>query len=103
MFQDTEVSEETILKEGHQGTTPTKFGLIWFNGFGGEDLIVCHLSYVHHIHCTFEGKQLFISLSDSKLKGHVNFCHHLLSVLNHVLLFTAKQNSETYLEGTSVM
>lgn len=39
MFQDTEVSEETILKEGHQGITPTKFGLTWFSGFGGEDLM----------------------------------------------------------------
>ena len=31
---------DTILKGTHPGTIPTRFGLIWFSGFRGEDLNV---------------------------------------------------------------
>jgi hypothetical protein len=31
---------DTILKGTHPGTTPARFGLIWFSGFRGEDLNV---------------------------------------------------------------
>jgi hypothetical protein len=31
---------DTILKGDHPKTIPAKFGLIWFNGFRGEDLNV---------------------------------------------------------------
>jgi hypothetical protein len=29
---------DTIWKGNHPGTIPTRFGLIWFSGFRGEDL-----------------------------------------------------------------
>jgi hypothetical protein len=31
---------DTIFKGNHTGTTPARFGLIWFSGFRGEDLNV---------------------------------------------------------------
>jgi hypothetical protein len=31
---------DTFLKGTHPGTIPARFGLIWFNGFRGEDLNV---------------------------------------------------------------
>jgi hypothetical protein len=31
---------DTIFKGTHQGTIPTRFGLIWFSGFRGDDLNV---------------------------------------------------------------
>jgi hypothetical protein len=31
---------DTILKETHPNTIPTRFGLIWFSSFRGEDLNV---------------------------------------------------------------
>jgi hypothetical protein len=30
---------DTILKETHTGTIPARFGLIWFSGCRGEDLL----------------------------------------------------------------
>ena len=30
---------DTILKGTHTGTIPARFGLIWFSGFRGEDVI----------------------------------------------------------------
>jgi hypothetical protein len=30
---------DTILKGTHTGTIPARFGLIWFSGFRGEDLL----------------------------------------------------------------
>jgi hypothetical protein len=39
---------DTVLKGTHPGTIPARFGLIWFSGFRGEDLIV---------HCCFSVSQ----------------------------------------------
>jgi hypothetical protein len=39
---------DTILKGDHPKTIPAKFGLIWFNGFRGEDLNVKALDGLLH-------------------------------------------------------
>jgi hypothetical protein len=31
---------DTLLKGTHPGTIPARFGLIWFSGFRGEDLLL---------------------------------------------------------------
>jgi hypothetical protein len=31
---------DTILKGTHPGTIPARFGLIWFSGFRGEDIVI---------------------------------------------------------------
>jgi hypothetical protein len=41
---------DTILKGTHPGTIPTRFGLIWFSGFRGEDLNVIFYQNMPNLH-----------------------------------------------------
>jgi hypothetical protein len=38
------------LKGTHPGTIPARFGLIWFNGFRGEDLNVIFYQNMPNLH-----------------------------------------------------
>ena len=40
----------TILKGTHPGTSPARFGLIWFSGFRGEDLNVIFYQNMPNLH-----------------------------------------------------
>jgi hypothetical protein len=40
----------SILKGNHPGTTPARFGLIWFSGLRGEDLNVIFYQNMPHLH-----------------------------------------------------
>jgi hypothetical protein len=41
---------DTILKGTHPGTIHARFGLIWFSGFGGEDLNVIFYQNMPNLH-----------------------------------------------------
>ena len=41
---------DTILKGTHPGTIPSRFGLIWFSGFRGEDLNVIFYQNMPNLH-----------------------------------------------------
>jgi hypothetical protein len=41
---------DTILKGTHPGTIPARFGLIWFNGFRGEDLNMIFYQNMPNLH-----------------------------------------------------
>jgi hypothetical protein len=46
---------DTILKGIKPGTIPARFGLIWFNGFRGEDLNVILYQNMHNLHNMYSG------------------------------------------------
>jgi hypothetical protein len=48
---------DTILK----GTIPTRFGLIWFSGFRGEDLNVIIYQNMHNLHNRYKSAERKIS------------------------------------------
>jgi hypothetical protein len=41
---------DKILKGDHPRTIPAKFGVIWFNGFRGEDLNVIFFQNMPNLH-----------------------------------------------------
>jgi hypothetical protein len=53
--------KDTILKGTHPGTIPARFGLIWFCGFRGEDLLLLKIEISAIVHCCF-------SISQNELK-----------------------------------
>jgi hypothetical protein len=48
---------DTILKGTHTGTIPARFGLIWFSGFRGEDLIVIFYQNMHNLHNRYKSPE----------------------------------------------
>jgi hypothetical protein len=52
---------ETIWKGTHPGTIPARFGLIWFNGFRGEDLNVIFYQNMPNLHNRFKSTERKIS------------------------------------------
>ena len=46
---------DTILKGINPGTIPARFGLIWFNGFRGEDLNVIFYQNMSNLHNRYIG------------------------------------------------
>jgi hypothetical protein len=52
---------DTILKGTHLGTIPARFGLIWFNGFRGEDLNVIFYRNMPNLHYRYKSPERKIS------------------------------------------
>jgi hypothetical protein len=52
---------DTILKGTHPGTIPARFGLIWFNGFRGEDLNVIFNQNMPNLHNRYKSAERNIS------------------------------------------
>ena len=52
---------DTILKGTHLGTIPARFGLIWFNGFRGEDLHVIFYRNMPNLHYRYKSPERKIS------------------------------------------
>ena len=52
---------DTILKGTHTGTIPTRFGLIWFSGFRGEDLNVIFYQNMPSLHNRYKSAERKIS------------------------------------------
>ena len=48
---------DTILKGTHPGTTPARFGLIWFSGFRGEDLNVIFYQNMPNLHNRYKSAE----------------------------------------------
>jgi hypothetical protein len=53
---------DTISKGGHIRNIPTKFGLIWFRGFRGEDL------NVKNVNCSYMAMSSFIYIQGFSVK-----------------------------------
>jgi hypothetical protein len=49
------------LKETHPETIPARFGLIWFNGFRGEDLNVNFYQNMPNLHNRYKSAERKIS------------------------------------------
>ena len=49
------------LKGTHQGTIPTRFGLIWFSGFRREDLNVIFYQIMPNLHNRYKSAERKIS------------------------------------------
>jgi hypothetical protein len=47
---------DTILKGTHPGTIPSRFGLIWFSGFRGEDLNVIFYQNMPNFHNLYKNQ-----------------------------------------------
>ena len=52
---------DTILKGTYPGTIPARFGLIWFNGFRGEDLNVIFYQNMPNLHNRYKSAERKIS------------------------------------------
>jgi hypothetical protein len=52
---------DTILKGDHPRTIPTKFALIWFSGFRGEDLNVIFYQNMPNLHNQYKSADRKIS------------------------------------------
>jgi hypothetical protein len=52
---------DTILKGTHPGTVPTRFGLIWFSGFRGEDLNAIFYQNMPNLHNRYKSTERKIS------------------------------------------
>jgi hypothetical protein len=52
---------DIILKETDPGTIPARFGLIWFNGFRGEDLNVIFYQNMPNLHNWYKSAERKIS------------------------------------------
>jgi hypothetical protein len=52
---------DTILKGTHQRTIPGRFGVIWFNGFRGEDLNVIFYQNMPNLHNLYKSAERKIS------------------------------------------
>ena len=48
---------DTIWKGTHTGTIPARFGLIWFSGFGGEDLNVIFDQNMTNLHNRYKSAE----------------------------------------------
>ena len=46
-----------ILKGTHPGTSPARFGLIWFGGFRGEDLNVIFYQNMPNLHNRYKSTE----------------------------------------------
>ena len=57
---------DTILKGTHPGTIPTRFGLIWFSGFRGEDLNVIFYQNMPNLHNWYKSAERNISQKNPK-------------------------------------
>jgi hypothetical protein len=55
------VLSDTILKGTHPGTIPTRFGLIWFSCFRGEDLNVIFYQNMPNLHNRYKSVERKIS------------------------------------------
>jgi hypothetical protein len=56
---------DTILKGDHPSTIPTKFALIWFSGFRGEDLNVIFYQNMPNLHNRHKSAERKISQKNS--------------------------------------
>ena len=52
---------DTMLKGTHTETTPSRFGLIWFSGFRGEDLNVIFYQHMPNLHNQYKSAERKIS------------------------------------------
>ena len=52
---------DTILKGTHPRTITVRFGLIWFSGFRGEDLIVIFYQNMPNLHNQYKSAERKIS------------------------------------------
>jgi hypothetical protein len=60
---------DTFLRGTHLGTIPARFGLIWFNGFRGEDLNVIVYQNMSNLHNRYKSAERKI-----KKKKNPNIC-----------------------------
>jgi hypothetical protein len=51
---------------GHLGTIPTRFGLIWFSGFRGEDLNVIFYQNMPNLHNRYKSAERKFSNKNSE-------------------------------------
>jgi hypothetical protein len=63
-----------LKKEIHPGTIPAMFGLIWFNGFRGEDLNVIFYQNMPNLHNRYKSAERKISHSTK----HIHFSSQTL-------------------------
>jgi hypothetical protein len=52
----------TSNQDGHPGTIPARFGLIWFSGFRGEDLNVVFYQNMSNLYNRYKSVERKISL-----------------------------------------
>jgi hypothetical protein len=57
---------DTILKGTHPGTIPARFGVIWFNGFRGEDLNMIFYQNMPNLHNLYKSAERKISQKNSE-------------------------------------
>ena len=65
---------DTILKETHTGTIPSRFGLIWFSGFRGEDLNVIFYQNMPNLHNRYKSAERKISQKNRNI-CQTTLCH----------------------------
>jgi hypothetical protein len=66
---------DTILKGTHPGTTPARFGLIWFSGFRREDLNVIFYQNMPNLHNRYKSTERKISQKNLKYMFNYWYWH----------------------------
>jgi hypothetical protein len=69
---------DTIWKGTHPGTIPTRFGLIWFSSFRGEDLKVIFYQNIPNLHNRHKSAER--KISQKNLEYMLNYSCHVAAV-----------------------